>query len=270
LDIFTADDGPKTSVVSKEKAEVWFKMKHFHLVLSDKPTRERLFGALVAMRASFDPKLAFEQLQADQKAGNVEVETRGPMKKGQPITLTVTSKKTPDKKELYHVDPQTKLVERVFELHRKGDRWQVTQMREYLDYNKEFDPGVFQLGAPQGTVTIDQIKNKVGLDQGALTDEEIAKKVAKEFFEAVIAGEYQKASPLLSGLPAEQVKKIFEPPQVKLLRIVEIGKPTPHSYTRSLKVPVKVEVEVNGEKLIKEFSPFVRQEAGGWTIIGGL
>ena len=271
LEIFSPDDGPKVSIVSKDNAQVWFKMKHSHVILSDRPMIEKLFKELEATRGYYDPKLAFEQLQADKKAGKVQVETREPTQEGQPVTLTVTSKDTPDKQQWVDVNPQTKLVERVFEMGRKDGRWQVVQMREYLDYNKEFDSSVFQPVTPQGFVTVDRVNNKVGLEKGNLTDDEIATKVAKEFVEALIAGDYQKASPLYSGIPAEQLKKLFEQKQIKFLRIVEIGKPTPEALNHSLKVLVKVEMEVNGEKMIHELSPYVRAEdEGRWTICGGI
>ncbi len=269
MEIFSPDDGPKASIVSKDKAEVWFKMKHSHVVIGDKPMIDKLFKEIEASRAYYDPKLAFEQLQADEKAGKVQVQTREPMEEGQPITLTVTSKDTPDKQQVYDVDPQTKLVERVFEMGRKDGRWQVAEMREYLDYNKQFDASVFQLATPKGTTTVNRIKNKVGIEKGSLTDDEIATKVAKEFFEALIAGDYEKASPLYSGIPAEQLKKGLG--QIKFLRIVEIGKPTPEALNHSLKVPVKVEIEAEGKTMTQDFSPYVRAEdEGRWTICGGI
>ena len=82
--------------------------------------------------------------------------------------------------------------------------------REYLDYNKEIDPKVFQLEMPKDTITIDEIKNKersTGLVKGDLTDGEIAAKVAREFFEALIAGNYQKVDELLPAMPAESAQK---------------------------------------------------------------
>lgn len=273
MEIFSPDDGPKVSIVSKDRAEVWFKMKHSHVILDDKPTTERVFKGIEAARSYYDPKLAFEQLQADKKAGRVQVVTREPTEEGQPITLTVTSKEAPDKQQLFDVDPQTKLVERVFSMDRKDGRWRVVQMREYLDYNKEFAPSVFQPVTPKGFVTVDRIKTKVGLEKGKLTNDEIATKVVKEFFEALIARDYQKASPLFSGIPAEQLKKLFERHPARFLRIVEIGEPLAgkHPDKRALQVPVKVEIEVNGEKKIQDFSPYVRAEdAGRWTICGGI
>lgn len=273
MEIFSPDDGPKVSIVSRDRAEVWFKMKHSHVILDDKPMIEKVFKDIEATRAYYDPKLAFEQLQADKKDGKVQVGTREPTEEGQPVTLTVTSKKTPDKQQLFDVDPQTKLVERIFDMRRKDDRWQVVQMREYLDYNKEFDPSVFQLVTPKGFVTVNRITTKVGLEKGNLTDDEIAMKVAKEFFEAMIAGDYPKASPLFEGVPPDQLKKLFERHQLKFLRIVEIGKPVAgkHPDRHALQVPVKMEIEVNGKKMIQDFSPFVRpEEAKRWTICGGI
>ena len=55
----------------------------------------------------------------------------------------------------------------------------------------------------------DQINPIVGLEKGDLTDEEIAAKVAREFFEAVIAADYRKAGLLYEGIPAEKMKETF-------------------------------------------------------------
>jgi hypothetical protein len=270
MEIFSPDDGPKVSVASKDQVEVWFKMKHTQVTLNNKPMIERIFKEIEANRIGFDPKLAFEQLQAAEKDGKVQIETREPTREGQPIQLTVTSKTTPDKQEVYDVDPKTKLVIQVFEYRRHEDRWQVASVREYLDYNEPFDPSIFQTTPHKGAMIIDRIKNKVGLEQGNLTDAEIATKVAKDFMEDLIAGDFQKAGSLYEGIPGEDLKNSLEKAQLKILRVVEVGKPTPHSETQSLKVPVKVEVEMGGEKKIMDFSPLVRKEEGRWTICGGF
>jgi hypothetical protein len=184
------------------------------------------------------------------------------MKEGQPITLTVTSKETPDRMEVYEVDPDTKLVQQVITWHRpdatKENQWKITQVREYLDYNKEFDPKVFQLELPKGTVTIDRIRTIVGLEKGKLTDDEIATKVAREFFDALIAEDYERAGPLLEGMPAEQLKNSFG--RMKFSRIIEIGQPVAgqHPDKSVLRVPVKVEWGLRDDKIIKQLSQKVR------------
>jgi hypothetical protein len=108
-----------------------------------------------------------------------------------------------------------------------------------------------------------------------LTDEQIAVKVARGFFEALIAEDYKKAGQLYEGIPEKHMKEMFG--GIKFARIVEVGQPTPHSRTRSLHVPVKVEMEAHGDgkarKTVREFQPMVRpvhQQPNRRTIIGGI
>ncbi len=239
--------------MSKQKAAVWFKIKHLYVILGDKDkdVLEKILQDIAASRASFDPKLAFEQLQADEKAGKVRVETREPAKKGELITLTVTSKDKPNRRRVYEVDPESKLVVQVIEWRRRGDNWRVASLHEYLDYNREFDPKVFQLELPKYVVTMNRITTTVGLNKGNLTNDEIATKVAREFFEALIAEDYKKAGVILEGMPAERMKELFG--RTRFLRIVEIGAPVrgKHPDKQALQVPVKVEWEMSGQKMAR-------------------
>ncbi len=121
--------------------------------------------------------------------------------------------------------------------------------------------------------TVDQINQKVGLVKGNLSDDEIATKLAKEFVEAIIADDFQKAGILVGGMPAEALKMRFQRAQVKFIRIVKIGSPKPNPKSRSVLVPVTVELEVNGKKMEKELSPSSRVVEGQpdrWIIIGGF
>jgi hypothetical protein len=163
-------------------------------------------------------------------------------------------------------------VQRVLDYSGGGDHWQKVSQRDFLDYNKEIDPKVFQPELPANVTTIDLSKidpSKTGLPQNDLTDDQIATKVVKKFFEAMIAGDYQKAGTVYGGIPGEQLQKIFERAQIKFVHIVEIGKPT-RSHNGYLKIPAKVEVELNGQKTVKEFSPYVHPDSGRWTIVGGI
>ncbi|MDP6061006.1 MAG: hypothetical protein QGH33_19020, partial [Pirellulaceae bacterium] len=248
MDLLSPDDGAKVVILSGAKAEVWFKDKKSHVFVTNK---DALKG-IMALRNIFDPKLAFEELQARKKADEVQVATKEPAKKGEPITLTVTSKKTPDRRAVYDVDPDTKLVKRVIDYRRRGDQWEQVGLREYLDYSKPIDPKIFQLELPKDVFTVDQINQKVGLVKGNLSDDEIATKLAKEFVEAIIADDFQKAGILVGGMPAEALKMRFQRAQVKFIRIVKIGSPKPNPKSRSVLVPVTVELEVNGKKMEKE------------------
>ncbi len=244
--------GAKVEILSEGKAEVWDKDRKQHIVI---PQKDGL-KYVMKMRSIFDPKFAFEQLQADEKAGKAQVELKEPAKKGEPITLTVTFKDKPNRRMVYEINPKTKLAERVIGYERQGEQWKQTEFREYLDYNKEIDLKVFQLDLPKDAETIDQIKRKPGLVKGDLTNEEIATKVAREFFEALIAEDYDKAGLMYSGLTAERAKELFG--KTKILRIVETKKPTPRAANHSLEVPVKVEWEVKGLKKVHSDSPTVR------------
>ncbi|MGA2257080.1 MAG: hypothetical protein ABSG53_20705 [Thermoguttaceae bacterium] len=120
---------------------------------------------------------------------------------------------------------------------------------------------------------VDQIHEEIGLSKGSLTDNEIATKVVREFFEALVAKDYKKAGMVYSGIPAEEMKELFGP--CNFLRIVEMGKPAPapNPKMQALQVKVKVECEVNGEKTVRPFSPFVRQvhsQPDRYKIIGGI
>lgn len=258
MDLQSPGDGAKVVILSEGKAEVWFKDKKSRVFIPEKDALKRV----MEMRNLADPKLVFEKIQADQKAGKVEVESKEPGKEGKPITLTVTPKDKPGFRLVYEVDPKTKLAKRMIAYRGSGDQWEQTALTEYLDYNQQIDPKVFQLELPEDVVTVDQIHRKPGLVKGDLSDEQMATKVVREFFEALIAEDYEKAGLILEGMPGQKIKEVFG--RFKFFRIVEIGepKPAPNPLMRALQVPAKVEWEVEGRKEVREFSPFVRPPHG--------
>jgi hypothetical protein len=268
-------DGAKVSILSKEKSKVWFKDKKFLLLCPATDGLQRVSK----MRQLADPKLVFERLQADKAAGKVDVETRQPARDDEPIVLTVTSRTDPDRKHVYEVNSRAKLVERITTYRRIGRNWEQASRQQYLEYNQPIDPKVFQLEVPQDATVFDQIDRKPGLVKGDLTEDEIARKVAREFFEALIAGDYDKAGLIYSSWPAEKLKEHLG--EVKFLRIVQIGKPTPpgalmralQAPETSLQVPAKVEVEIKGRREIRDYSAGVRalaRQSDRRVIYGGI
>jgi hypothetical protein len=230
---------------------MWFKDKKTHIFVPEKD----ILPQVLAMRASCDPKLLFEKLQAAKRAGKVQVASKAPAREGAPITLTVTPKDSPDHRSVCEVNPNTKLVERMFIYRRQGDQWKQEQLWEFLDYNQDIDPKVFHLDLPKDVLTVDQVNRKPGLVKGGLSDEQIAIKVARQFFEALIAEDYDKAGLMYSGMPAARMKEVFG--RCKFSRIVEIGKPSPYAANHSLQVPVKAECEMPG-KVVNPFTASVR------------
>jgi hypothetical protein len=259
IEVSNRDRGVRIILVSKERMEILVQGTNLHVVSDNKDLIAKGLKECMQFRPLFDPKLAFEQLQADKAAGKVEVATQEPGQEGAPILLTVTSNKTPDRREVYEIDPKTKLVVRVREYRRQGDTWGQLSQRDYLDYNQAIPPSVFQLEVPKDATTLDPAQmatDKIGLSQGQLSDEEIAVKVARECVEAMIAGDWQKAGRLTDGIPGEALQKSFEQQHLKLLRIVEVGKPTkiedPRFTLPILRVPMKVEIEQQGQKRIED------------------
>jgi hypothetical protein len=210
------------------------------------------------MRVMFDPKLAFQQLQRLKQSGEVQVETKEPVKKGDPVTVTVTFGKNPNRKDAYLVNSDTKLVEQYIKYLRKDQTWEIVARYEYLDYNKPIDPKIWQPDMPKDVMRVDQTTGKIGVAKGKLRDNEIAVKVAREFFEALIAKDYDRAGQIAEGMPGEYLKKWIKERvgDISFVRIVEIGLPTPHpnKETCFLVVPVTAEVQKDGKKSIQKFT----------------
>lgn len=117
-------------------------------------------------------------------------------------------------------------------------------------------------------------RGKIGLPQGNLTDEQIAKKVAKEFIEALIARDYQKAGQIF-GIQGELFELRFEQEQTKFLRIFQIGTPKavndPRSPVKVIRVPMKVQVEKKGKTTVEDMPTNVRpvgENSDRWSIRG--
>lgn len=263
------EDGAKEVSWQADKAEVWFKQKGHVLVLRDKNAAERIAQEMLAL----DPKRLAEQIHAAEAQGAATIKTREPAEKGAPIVLEVTYADAPDRREELVIDPETKLV-REFKKYRQGNgKDKLVGRFEFLDYNQEIPPEQFALNVPPEVMRIDWTTQQVGLAKGDLSDEEIATKIAREFFEALIAKDYEKAGSILSGMPASRMEEAFG--TTEFLKIVSIGKPTPHpdARTKFLRVPCEVEIRVEGKTQTKTFTPLIRALEDGsdrWSIGGGI
>jgi hypothetical protein len=260
-------DGPKDVVWQEDKAEVWFKAKKAIAVLRE----EKILAKLKMSYENFDPKLIVEQLYHAQANGKGQIEIQESRSKDKPITITSTSKRF---RAVYKVDPETKLLQQLEKYVLKDGKHTFLARTIYLDYNKPADPDVFVLSAPTDVVRADQTTQEIGLVQGRLSNEEIAVKVARQFFEALIAEDYDKAGKLLQGLPGNRVQQVFG--NKKFLRIISVGSAVPHPNpeTQGLVVPCVVEIEEDGKISEWKLDRFgVRQvynQPGRWAVFGGI
>ena len=263
------EDGAKEVVWQENKAEVWFKTKKGATVVHEKEMLKRFPDMMTA----FDPKVAMEQLHKAQANGKVEIETQEPSEEGDPVTLVVSFKDSPGKREIYQINPQTKLVEKIEKYRLVGDRHELVSRHEYLEYNQEIPPETFVLDIPADVTRVDTTTQKVGLSKGDLTDSQIAVKVAREFFEALIAKDYGRGGVILSGMPASKMEEMFG--KIEFLRIISVGDPTPHpdARTQFLQVPCEVEIRVEGQTHVRKFMPNIRavyNQPDRWAIGGGI
>lgn len=257
---------PDKEVVWYEgKAEVWFKAKKHIAVLREKDMLARLRMSY----ESFDPKRIVEELYQAQGSENVQIEIQESSAEGAPITITMTKKSSPNVRAVFKVDPETKLLQQEERYKLEDGEYKFLGRTRYLDYNNPADSDIFVLKPPADLIRRDQTTGEVGLAQGALSDEETAAKLVRQFVEAAIAHDYTKASKLLAYVPAGWVE---EQPyqQEQVVRLISLGKPELNAKTGSLSVPCQVEVEKDGQTSVQSIVFRVQQvqgRSGPWKII---
>ena len=168
-----------------------------------------------------------------------------------------------------YIDQATRLVNAIEFYKLRNGEYEHMKTMEFYDYNQPVDAKMFMFkDVSDDAEHIDLMT--VGLAQGNLSDEEIAVEVVRQFFEALIARNYNDASKLFPGVPADEIKEMFG--EINIIRIVSMGKPILRSETNNLRVPYEVEVEMEGKKsLWKKQGPLVHHLAGQpnrWAIMG--
>ncbi|MHC4743317.1 MAG: hypothetical protein ACYS8Z_15485 [Planctomycetota bacterium] len=259
-------DGEKAVVWKEGKAKVWFKRKNKLTIIKDEDVAKHLLGAM----KDSSPRTALEHLRELEAAGKVVLE------KTEPSIVTATSsgeESKPSWRRVLRVDQATKLVTAIEFYQLKGGEYEQYGLTEYHGYNEPIDASVFDIEdeVPAEAIRIDQTTGEIGLEQGQLSDDEIAVEVVRQFFEALIAADYEKASRIYSGVPAKLLEEKLAP--VKFVRIVSIGEPTPSTFNNSLKVPCEYEIEGNGAKMVEKSGIYVRPvhgQPGRWSVDGGF
>jgi hypothetical protein len=157
----------------------------------------------------------------------------------------------------------------------ENDEYELMSRTEFYDYNQQIDPTMFVLDdLPSDVMQIDQTTQDIGLEQGNLSDEEIAGKVVREFYEAVIAKDHAKAGRLYGNIAATRIEETFK--ELNIVRIISIDEPKPHPSpgVGGFMVPCKLEIEKDGIISVYEpYGPGVRQIPGQpnrWGIHGGV
>jgi hypothetical protein len=277
------EDGAKEVVWKDGKIQIWFQgTDRRRPCLATYTQREAPVWLLNFARKS-DPRFSIAQLKKEQAGGKVELEIQEATGATQPIIVTATyppGDASSSRRLVLHVDPTTKLVASIETSTWADGKYSLQYRQQFSNYNVPIDPATFDLDGlvPAEVQRIDgDAANNSGLPQGTLSDDEIAVKVVRQFFEALMAQDYETAGQLYCGTPAEELKQGYFG-KMRIIRIVAIDKPTPHPIPEigGLRVPCKVEIEQDGAKSVWEpYGPFVRtihkqSEDPRWEIHGGL
>ncbi|MCP4257615.1 MAG: hypothetical protein GY774_08845 [Planctomycetes bacterium] len=271
-------DGARVVIWREGKAKIWYKKKNTLLTIKEKRFADKISEAV----QFFDPKSAFQRFSEMEKSGLVKIDIEEPQKKIEPIIVTATY--SPECKEfgvpvdrsVLLVDQVTKLLTSLesYLLIENGD-YELIDVVEFHDYNLRIDPSMFVMDdLPSDVIEIDQTIQDIGLEQGNLSDEDIAVKVVREFYEALIAKDHAKAGLLYGGVPAATMEERFK--DLKIVRIISIGEPKPHPSpgVGGFMVPCKLEIETDGIKSAYEpYGPGIRPVSGQpnrWGIHGGV
>ncbi len=261
------DDGPKDIVWAEDKAQIWFKAKGGAATVVEK----RLIDSLKISYGQFDPKFIVQEIYKKCQNGSLDIEVTEPTVPGDPIVIRASSEKMPGRQEVLSVDAETHLLLQRDTYQLNDGQYELIETWEYLDYNEPIDPAVFVLDLPPDTMIVDQTTQEVGLAQGDLSDKEVAKEVAQQFFTAWSTRDYATMSKLFSGIPVAKAKEICD--NITVLRVNSIGEPEFHEKTGALRVPCKIEAQRRGETAEVDMKPLVRQvyqQPGKWEIIGGI
>lgn len=271
-------DGAKVVIWQQGKATIWFKKKNTLVTVKDK----RSVDHILTLVQLFDPKLAVPRFAELEKHGLAKIKIKEPSNKAESIVITATyspeSKKlgVPVDRTVLFVDQTTKLITSLESYSlAEGGEYELIDWIEYYDYNQQIDPAIFVFdNLPSDIMKIDQSTQDIGLEQGNLSDEEIAVKVVREFYEAVIAKDYAKAGRIYGNIPGTRIEEMFK--ELKIVRIISISEPKPHPTPRvgGFMVPCKLEIEKDGIKSVYEpYGPGVRPVYGQpdrWNIHGGV
>lgn len=271
-------DGARVTIWQQGKAKTWYKKKNTLVTIKDKRFADKMSVAIQL----FDPKLAVPRFVELEKLELAEIKIEEPSNKAEPIIIIATY--SPECKQLgvpidrtvLFVDQTTKLITSMENYSlAEGGEYELIDWIEFYDYNQQIDPAMFVFDdLPSDVRQIDQTTQDIGLEQGNLSDEEIAVKVVREFYEAVIAKDHAKAGRLYGNVPATRIEEMFK--ELNIVRIISFDEPKPHPTpgVGGFMVPCKLEIEKDGVKSVYEpYGPGIRPVRGQpnrWNIHGGV
>ena len=244
-----------TMVWSPRDTQYWQWESEEFLIFDDEEYTDKILFFV----QRYDPRQAIGYLQQRAEQGGIQVDIGPSDRSTDPITVTVTydpnafviGAPKPRMRELFHIDPSTKLVTQV-EVHAfQEGRYVDKGLWDYVDYNRPFEPGIFDLRSevPPDVNCSDTTGILMGIEQGRLSDEEIAVKVVREFLDAWASKDYDRAIQIHGYAAAREAKRIRDKllQRRNIIRVVSVGPPVvPERPLRGLLTPCTIEYEEDG------------------------
>lgn len=203
----------------------------------------------------FDPQTTVQKVYQQVAKGQATMNIQQSSSNEGLITITVTPTDNSSRKVLL-VDPDTKFVTRADSYwpndeeekedeENEEEEEEIHFSIEVLEYNQPIDANTFSLNLPEGTITIDQVTQQVGMAQGDMSNEEFAPEIVRSALEAWAAGDYPQAGKLFGGSPELLTERYSH---LRPVNIISIGQPILVQNIKPIfRVPCKYEVSRDGQ-----------------------
>ncbi len=220
---------------------------------------ENTSGGLEGLE-EFDPETIVQEIDALVADGKAVIEVQDPPPYVHLKTIHVTRTDGKALKQVLVVNPDTKFVVRVDNYWGEEGEEVSHKGIEVLEYNEAMDPRLFDPAPSEGTLTIDQVSQEVGLAQADMSNEELACEIVRQLLEAWAAADYVKAGKLLGGAPP----KLFLREHYRSLQPVSIASIGRAVLIEDWPVRVKCRYKVKRDGQVKSVNPtFTIDEVDG-------
>jgi hypothetical protein len=259
-------DGPKEVIWADGIAQVYMPKKNVFVTVAEK----RVVREMRDLAGGLDAGELFKKMAEVQASGKRTVEIMMPSG-DQKMIVIVSSGENLVKK--FYVDPSTKLLA-IMETYAVDNSGKETlQYKMDCDYVRP-ENDVFILKVPDSVMKVDMASRVIGIAQGEMTDTQVAAECVSQFWQALIARDFQKAGGIYSGVAAETLEKAFGKTVVS--RVVSQDTPVVNPEREGVyNVKCTVEFQTGSQTESKTFTVFVRKgddvaHADNWMIIGGI
>jgi hypothetical protein len=264
---WSSGDGPYTVFWQNDKASVWLRSKKVFWTFKDMNVVSKIPKEIMdpnSVVTTLEERMAAGKAHITQIKLNFESEFS-------PKVLVMNPPEPEGMVEVYVIDPKTKLLQQYEKYAKKGNELVFAGRFRFTQYNEPISASVFAPMLPADVVRLDQSNREIGLAQGKMSDSEVCEAVVRQFFEYVIAKDYDKASDIWPGWGTDALKGGNELKSVA--KIISIGPAKPDvrpGHGGRFRVPFEVEWSDGGRwSGTANVKPWEGQP-GRWRLDGGI